>query len=669
MIPSDIASVTEKIRFKTRLGAKIALDLPYNGVGSTKKGPDSFRKDFSTMIRHFLKLGLASLAAMALSSPLMAQTQVKKHLAEEHDESSSMPPAPPIFPITTPGMVVPMDGYISYQVNVNAQGQNIVGDAANEPSFVIDPTNPLRMAVGWRQFNNVSSNFRQAGYAYSLDGGVHWTFPGVLENNVFRSDPVLDTSSNGVFQYNSLLQTFFTTEWRSNNQGQNWTMLGPATGGDKNWITVDKTNSSGAGFVYQIWSTAGNNYGGRQFSRSTDGGTTWMNPINLPSSPVWGTLDVGQNGELYIVGTDGSQPSMRYLRSSNAKNSAQTPTFDQSIFVDLGGDLSYGTAVNPDGLAGQAWIAADRGANSPFRGNIYIMASVDPNGTQSRVDVKLRRSINGGSTWQPAMTVNDDGSVNGRFHWMSSLSVAPNGRVDVCWLDTRHDASAQTSRLYYTYSTDGGATFAPNIAVSPAFNSLIGWPQQNKIGDYMQMISDNGGANIVYPATFTGGQDVYFVRVPQSVAQTVNPSTFSLFRGQLVSGQLSDLFNVDANYVTAKAGLTLNGSEAPLQYVIEGTAPSSTATALSFTCVSKASATALQQEISLFNFQTNAYELVDTRLTTLADQTVTYNATGSLGRFIGSGNAIRARVAVRQVGPVATQWTHSLNQTVWSVTP
>ena len=45
------------------------------------------------------------------------------------------------------------------QVNVDDAGQNILGDAANEPSLVIDPLNPGRMAVGWRQFDTISSNF------------------------------------------------------------------------------------------------------------------------------------------------------------------------------------------------------------------------------------------------------------------------------------------------------------------------------------------------------------------------------------------------------------------------------------------------------------------------------------------------------------------------------
>ena len=59
----------------------------------------------------------------------------------------------------------------SVQVNVDAAGMNILGDAANEPSIAIDPTAPNRITIGWRQFDTVSSNFRQAGVAWSNDGG------------------------------------------------------------------------------------------------------------------------------------------------------------------------------------------------------------------------------------------------------------------------------------------------------------------------------------------------------------------------------------------------------------------------------------------------------------------------------------------------------------------
>ena len=44
------------------------------------------------------------------------------------------------------------------QVNVSAVGANIPGDVANEPSLAVDPTNPRRMVIGWRQFDSIASN-------------------------------------------------------------------------------------------------------------------------------------------------------------------------------------------------------------------------------------------------------------------------------------------------------------------------------------------------------------------------------------------------------------------------------------------------------------------------------------------------------------------------------
>ncbi len=105
---------------------------------------------------------------------------------------------------TSPSAVVVRGSFESVQVNVDGAGNNIVGDAANEPSIAVDPTNPARMVIGWRQFDSVTSNFRQAGWAYSHDAGLTWTFPGVLEPGVFRSDPVLGADADGVFYYYSL---------------------------------------------------------------------------------------------------------------------------------------------------------------------------------------------------------------------------------------------------------------------------------------------------------------------------------------------------------------------------------------------------------------------------------------------------------------------------------
>ena len=218
---------------------------------------------------------LVLLPVLAIASD---ETGQHKPLPTEPLEEYDNPPAPsPLWGIgVSPGMISVEGAFTSHQVNIDLNGMNITGDAANEPSISVDPTNGNRIVIGWRQFNSVTSNFRQAGWGYTSDGGASWTFPGILENNVFRSDPVLGSDDTGRFFYLSLLETFFDNMWRSLNGGQSFTNLGPATGGDKQWFTIDNTTSTGHGFQYQIWSTAGNNYGGRQFSRSTDGGVTWI---------------------------------------------------------------------------------------------------------------------------------------------------------------------------------------------------------------------------------------------------------------------------------------------------------------------------------------------------------------------------------------------------------
>ena len=177
-----------------------------------------------------------------------------------------------------------MGAFISYQVNVDAQGNNIVGDAANEPSIAVDPTDGNKVTIGWRQFNSVQSDFRQGGWGYTTDAGVTWTFPGVLENNVFRSDPVLDSDETGNFSYLSLRETFYDDIWRSINGGRAWTRLtfGDVSGGDKQWFTIDRTNGTGHGFQYQAWSTVWQQFG-RQAVQSLHRQRGHMDESNLYS--------------------------------------------------------------------------------------------------------------------------------------------------------------------------------------------------------------------------------------------------------------------------------------------------------------------------------------------------------------------------------------------------
>jgi hypothetical protein len=480
-----------------------------------------------------LLICLISLTLLSAASGQIAP--IRKPPFTEPLEKYNNPPAPPRTIETSPRMISQFGVFTSYQANVDANGNNILGDAANEPSIAVDPTDGNKMMIAWRQFNSINSDFRQAGWGYTTDAGMHWTFPGVLQNNIFRSDPVTKSDETGNFFYLSLQSTqqesFFCDDlWRSTNGGQTFTEQSPdeaGHGGDKEWFTIDtNVGGPGHGFVYQFWTGVFACDVG-EFNRSTNSGATWMTPINIPNSPDTGAMAVDTNGNLFVAG--GGSPFW-CVRSSNAQVGNQTPSFDRVTQVNMGGDLIQG-GVNGIGLCGQTFVAVDRSGGST-NNNIYVVASVLPNGASNGTDVMFARSTDGGQTFSTPRRINDDPINHNKWHIFGTPAVAPNGRIDVVWLDSRNAANNIDMQLFYTYSTDGGVTWAANIPVSNSFNPQAGYPNNQKIGDYITIVSDNSGGNVAYAATFNvnpnavGGheQDVYYVRVSPTGGGTPTPT-------------------------------------------------------------------------------------------------------------------------------------------------
>jgi hypothetical protein len=145
-------------------------------------------------------------------------------------------------------------------------------------------------------------------------------------------------------------------------------------------------------------------------------------------------------------------------------------------------------------------------------GYVYALCCVDPSGSDP-LDVHFVRSTDGGVTWSPRVRVNDDAPASGSWQWFGTMSVAPNGRIDAVWNDTRSTGIVNRCQLYYSYSTDAGSTWSANVPLSPVWDSFVGWPNQEKIGDYYHMSSDQVGAHLAWAATLNGEQDVYYLRI------------------------------------------------------------------------------------------------------------------------------------------------------------
>jgi hypothetical protein len=475
-----------------------------------------------------MKMSMLTALGICLSAIVAAQSVSAPDNAAKHHEvpDAKSVPMPLENAKTSPAYTFKSTGFFTTQVNINEEGLNILGDAANEPSIAVDPTNPDRIMIGWRQFDNVNSSFRQAGYGYSLDGGQTWTFPGSIDAGVFRSDPVLDCDPDGNFYYNSLTVTgsddFLCTVYKTGDGNVEWDEGTFAQGGDKQWMRIDKTDGVGSGNIYSNWTKYWSYCYPGFFTRSTNLGASYESCTSIPGEPYWGTLAVGPDGELYVGGA-GEFNDIMVSKTTNAQVPGSIIEWTVYAPVDLDGYMSGWTAVNPAGLLGQAWVDVDH-SDGPGRGNVYLLASVVRSSSTDPADVMFSRSTDGGITWDAPVRINDDISTT-NYQWFGTMSVAPNGRIDAVWLDTRSDPWGQLgSALFYSFSEDQGVTWSVNVQLSDVFDPHVGWPQQEKMGDYFDMVSDEGGAHLAWAATLNGEQDVFYAYITPGTVGVNEPA-------------------------------------------------------------------------------------------------------------------------------------------------
>jgi len=304
-----------------------------------------------------LLVSITSVFLLLFNSINAQNTKNIKSLHQEKQEDAYVPVSRDAMP-KSPALTYTSSTIFTTQVNIDAGGNNIVGDAGNEPSIAIDPTNPNRIVIGWRQFDDVNNNFRQAGYAYTTDAGTSWTFPGPIDPGVFRSDPVLDSDANGNFYYNSLGVDggMHCEVYKIEDGGVDWDAGRYAYGGDKQWMRIDKSDGIGAGNNYSFWSSSYSSCSGN-FTRSTDYGENYESCLSVDGDIYWGTLAIGSEGELYMVGS-GTYP-ISLVKSTTAQDPGESVTWDFITNVNLDGSLSGWSDINPVGLVGQAWVATD----------------------------------------------------------------------------------------------------------------------------------------------------------------------------------------------------------------------------------------------------------------------------------------------------------------------
>ncbi|HLW51510.1 MAG TPA: sialidase family protein [Candidatus Angelobacter sp.] len=363
----------------------------------------------------------------------------------------------------------------------------------NEPSIAINPRNPKQIVVAWQV---------TASAAYSNDGGQTWTTAEGTAPKEYRVSGdvsvTFDASGRAQLCYIAFDRLGTSQYWargatrngifvrRSTDGGATWesnaatVIAHDSVPGipfeDKPYIVAD-TVSSHPGNLYIGWTQFTLAASDMLFSRSTDGGQSWSNPIKLNGVSGLprddnGALEgfdaaIGPDGDIYTVwdGRDG-------IMMATSQNGGQSFSRDRRIIAAGPGYFGISGVSRSNGFP---QIGMDpRGGKKG--GKLYVSWSDYTNGD---VDVFVASSSDHGRTWSAPARVNSDPIHDGNDQFFQWMAVDPvSGAVNLVFYDRRGNNEDTTVTL--ARSTDGGKTFTNYAWDSEAFSA-----DGDFLGDYV----------------------------------------------------------------------------------------------------------------------------------------------------------------------------------------
>ena len=416
-------------------------------------------------------------------------------------------------------------------------------------SIAIDPNNPLRLIASSNSFykdptstcqsptGGSANTYGTLALFGSIDGGATWTYncapwPATLTGGVtgatfwFGSYPTLAWDNQGRAYVSYLLISQSASAYgaaivvaRSSDNGASWQSLGTVVNGiasttqgnDKEMMAIDNTSGqtfSHAGRIYVTWQAAN-----AQKIAFSDNGTAWTT-VNFPSNTgaSGGNLVIGADGTVYVIWSRYNVETIVFSKSTDGGATWTAPQVIATLALQSYGTNNKPPAQDKRGVNGFGSIDVDRNPASSFFGNLYVSFSDFPTGTTTGADLDtyVIRSTNGGAAWSSRVKINDDNF--GATQMLPWLAVdQSDGTVNVSWYDTRLDPLNRKTQAVYARSTDGGASFEPNVLVSDggsAWRNNVNYSDENstdntaynsnQFGDYSGLAALNRQAHPIW---------------------------------------------------------------------------------------------------------------------------------------------------------------------------
>src|SRR5215831_6680393 len=362
-----------------------------------------------------------------------------------------------------------------------------------EPAVAVNPRNPQQVVAVFQDNAHAS---------YSVNAGRDWQpASGVEPPNYRVSGDVsvtYDSQGHALLCYIAF-DKLGTAQYWAHNTTRNGIFVRRSVDGGKTWdadaakvIAHDSTPSipfedkpyifadtvsPHPGNLYIGWTQFTLAASDLLFSRSTDGGNSWSQPIKLNSVSGLprddnGALEgfhgvVGPDGMLYTIWDNRDGIMMAASHDGGA-------TFSKDRRIIPAGPGYFGiTGVSRSNGFPQIGMDMRGGKHG---GNLYVAWSDYSNGD---VDVFVSSSTDEGKTWSAPVRVNSDPIHNGRDQFFQWMAVDPqSGAVNLIFYDRRTDNVQTTVTL--ARSSDGGKTFQ-NYTWDPEAFAAEG----DFLGDYL----------------------------------------------------------------------------------------------------------------------------------------------------------------------------------------